>query len=50
MENHRWRDEWLEVHYRERQKQIAQLAIEKAYRRYEWWQEFNNREQQPETD
>lgn len=43
----KWRDQWLEIHYAETQKQIARLAIEKAERKREWWEEFNC---QPETD
>lgn len=37
----KWTDKWSEVHYRETQAQIARLAMQKSYRRYEWWQDFN---------
>lgn len=40
-ERGRWHDEWMEVHRRESEKQIARLAMEKAYRRYQWWQEID---------
>lgn len=37
----RWTDKWAEIHYQETQQQIARLAMEKEYRRFQWWQDIN---------
>ena len=47
----KWRDQWVEIHRQESEQLIAKLAIEKAYRRYEWWDKFNHRDEwQEEQD
>lgn len=37
----RWTDQWYEIHRRESEQQIARLAMQKAYRRFEWFEKFN---------
>lgn len=45
-----WTDRWAEIHYQETAQQIARLAMEKEYRRYEWWNDFNrNRDEWQEA-
>lgn len=47
----RWTDKWEQVHREQSALHIAQLAIEKACREREWWEEFNDKmRQKPETD
>ena len=41
MEKSEWTRQWEEVHRQESEKQIGKLAMDKAYRRYEWWNKFN---------
>lgn len=38
-----WREKWEEVHRREVEKQIAQLAIEKAERKKKWREEHDTK-------
>lgn len=46
-----WQERWTEVHRRETEKQIAQLAIEKQLRKEAWWAEVNKqKEWQREQD
>lgn len=41
----KWTDKWMEVHRRETEQQIAELAIRRQLHKDEWWEEFNKQQE-----
>ena len=50
MEKSEWTRKWEEVRRQESEQQVARLAMDKTYRRYEWWGQQNETGEQEQED